>query len=162
MEYSNTLELYIIRSGSTCELNTTTKEGYPVYNWYGGNTNAQDRADAGCQWRFTDVTDIDIKEEPTPIKVVKGTAQEGAAEIVNGRTYTITNRQKNGTCYPLYADNDALTVGVANALAAKSYGNRAKFVAIKKGNNIFAFKNVPLAITSFGKAATKASTTMPD
>lgn len=94
MEYSNTLELYIIRSGSTCELNTTTKEGYPVYNWYGGNTNAQDRADAGCQWRFTDVTDIDIKEEPTPIKVVKGTAQEGAAEIVNGRTYTITNRQK--------------------------------------------------------------------
>lgn len=142
VEYSNTLELYIIRSGSTCELNTTTKEGYPVYNWYGGNTNAQDRADAGCQWRFTDVTDIDIKEEPTPIKVVKGTAQEGAEEIVNGRTYTITNRQKNGTCYPLYADNEALAVGVANALAAKSYGNRAKFVAIKKGNNIFAFKNV--------------------
>ena len=65
VEYSNTLELYIIRSGSTCELNTTTKEGYPVYNWYGGNTNAQDRADAGCQWRFTDGTGIALLLMPS-------------------------------------------------------------------------------------------------
>ncbi len=142
LEYSSTLGLYIIRNSTTCELNATNLTGTPVYNWYSANTNAQDRSDSGCQWLFTDVTDIDIKEEPEPIKVVTGTAQEGASEIIDGHIYTITNHQVSGTCYPLYADNSALQVGAANALAAKSYGSRAKFKAIKKGTDIFAFKNV--------------------
>ncbi len=142
VEYSETLGLFIIRSSTSCELNATNLSGNPVYNWFASGSNAQDRTDAGCQWLFTDVTDVDVKEEPAPINVVKGTVQEGAAEIVDGHVYTITNRQKNGTCYPLYADNSALQVGAANALASKSYSSRAKFMAINKGTNIFAFKNV--------------------
>lgn len=65
IEYSDAAGLYIVRSGTNCELNSTTKAGNPVYNWYGtaGNTN---RADQGCQWRIDDVTDIEIPEAPEP------------------------------------------------------------------------------------------------
>lgn len=142
VEYAETIGLYIIHSSTTCELNATTLSGNPVYNWYGNGQNAQDRADVGCQWLFTDVTNVEVKEEPAPIHVVKGKAQEGAKDIVDGNVYTITNHQKDGTCYPLYTDDNTLTVGEANALAAKSYDSRAKFKAIKKGENIFAFKNL--------------------
>lgn len=142
IEYSDNLGLYILHSSTTCELNATTLSGYPVYNWYTSSKNAQDRTDNGCQWQLTDVTDIAIKEEPTPIKVVRGIAQAGASTIEDGHIYTITNRQKSGVTYPLYVDGNALQVGADNALASKSYGTRAKFVAIKKGTDIFAFKNV--------------------
>ncbi len=142
LEYSSTTGLYIVRSSTTCELNATTISGNPVYNWFSPNSSAQDRSDTGCQWLFTDVTDVEVKAEPDPINVVTGTAQEGAAELVDGHVYTITNHQKSGTCYPFYTDNNALQYGSANALAAKSYGDRAKFTAIKKGTDIFAFKNV--------------------
>lgn len=65
LEYSDAAGLYIVRSGTNCELNSTTKAGNPVYNWYGtaGNTN---RADQGCQWRIDDVTDIEIPDAPAP------------------------------------------------------------------------------------------------
>ncbi len=142
LEYSDNIGLYIIHSSTTCELNATSLSGFPVYNWYTSSKNAQDRTDTGCQWQITDVTNIPAKEEPTPINVVKGKAQAGVATIEDGRIYTITNRQKDGTCYPLYTDNNSLQVGEAMALASKSYGSRAKFVAIKKSDNIFAFKNV--------------------
>lgn len=141
IEYAASVGLYIVRSAETCELNSTTQEGNPIFNWYGDGKKAQNRADAGCQWLFTDVTNVEIEKEPTPIHVVMGTAQEGAADIVEGHIYTITNHQKDGVCYPFYTDNKTLCVGSKNALAAKSYGNRAKFVAEKKGN-AFAFKNV--------------------
>ena len=74
--------------------------------------------------------------------IKKGIAQEGTATIENGRIYTITNRQKDGTCYPFYVDNATLLAGEANSLASKSYGSRAQFEAIEKGTNLFAFKNV--------------------
>lgn len=142
VEYADNLGLYIIHSANTCQLNATTLSSYPVYNWFASGTNAQDRTDTGCQWLLTDVTDVAVKEEPTPIQIVRGKAQAGASVIEDGRIYTITNRQKSGVCYPLYADNATLMIGASNALASKSYGSRAKFVAIKKGDNIFAFKNV--------------------
>lgn len=141
IEYAASVGLYIVRSAETCELNSTTQGGNPIFNWYGDGKKAQNRADAGCQWLFTDVTNVEIEKEPTPIHVVMGTAQEGAADIAEGHIYTITNHQKDGVCYPFYTDNKTLCVGSKNALAAKSYGNRAKFVAEKKGN-AFAFKNV--------------------
>lgn len=142
VEYADNLGLYIIHSANTCQLNATTLSSYPVYNWFTSGTNAQDRTDTGCQWLLTDITDVAVKEEPTPIQIVRGKAQAGASVIEDGRIYTITNRQKSGVCYPLYADNATLMIGASNALASKSYGSRAKFVAIKKGANIYAFKNV--------------------
>lgn len=55
LEYSDAAGLYIIRSGSNCELNSTDKAGNPIYNWYGSaNTN---RSDLGCQWRVEEVVD---------------------------------------------------------------------------------------------------------
>lgn len=142
IDYSEAVGLYILRSGTTSELNSTDKTGNPIYNWFGSGNNAKNRTDQGCQWSITDVTNEQIVNEPEPIVVVRGTAQEGAATLENGKTYTITNRQPNGTCYALYVDNNALQVGQANALAAKSYGRRAKFVAEAKTGGKFAFKNV--------------------
>lgn len=55
LEYSDAAGLYIIRSGSNCQLNSTDKGGNPIYNWYGSaNTN---RADLGCQWRIEEIDD---------------------------------------------------------------------------------------------------------
>lgn len=55
LEYSDAAGLYIIRSGSNCQLNSTDKAGNPIYNWYGSaNTN---RADLGCQWRVEEISD---------------------------------------------------------------------------------------------------------
>lgn len=139
--YSDALGTYIVRSGTTCELNATTLSGYPVYNWYGNNGNTN-RSDAGCQWLLSDVTSVPVVAEPEPIVVVKGTVQEGAATIEDGHVYTITNRQFGGTFYPLYVDNDALQVGEGNALPSKSYGRRAQFVAEAKTGGKYAFKNV--------------------
>ncbi len=137
IQYADAQGLYIISSGTNCQLNSTDKSGNPIFNWYGTFPN---RTDAGCQWKIEDVTDEKLVE---PIVVVTGNAQEGAATIQAGHIYTITNHQQNGTCYPLYADETSktLSVGEANALAAKSYGNRAKFEAIAKGSK-FAFRNV--------------------
>lgn len=140
LEWSDAQGLYIIHSGTTCQLNSTDKSGNPIYNWYGGGTEAKDRADLGCQWQIIDVTDVPVVNEPEPIVVVTGEAQEGAATFVAGNTYTITNHQQNGTCYALYVNEGALQVGEANALAGKSYGRRAKFVAEAKGSK-FAFRN---------------------
>lgn len=140
LEYSDALGLYIIKSGTTCELNTTDKDGLPIYNWH-GNTNATKRDDTGCQWLVEDVTEMPIVSNPDPINVVKGTAQQGAASLVDGHIYTITNHQQNGTCYALYV-TDGLQVGAANALAAKSYGNRAQFRAISKSGGKWAFQSV--------------------
>lgn len=139
--YSDAIGLYIITSGSNCELNSTDKTGNPIFNWYGTFPN---RTDTGCQWLIEDVTSVEVVDEPEIIDVVTGTAQEGAATIVNGHIYTITNRQQSGTCYPLFVDDAtrSLAVGQANTLASKSYGRRAKFEAISKGNGKFAFKNV--------------------
>lgn len=142
VDYSNNLGLYVVKSGETCQLNTTTKANNPVYNWYGNGKKAADRDDLGCQWLIKDVTDTPVVPEPEPIKVVTGTAQQGAATITNGRIYTITNHQLSGVCYPLYVDNNVLQYGTANALASKSYGRRAQFEAISKDNGKFAFKNV--------------------
>lgn len=140
MDYSDALGLYIIKSGTTCELNTTDKAGNPVYNWH-NTSNATNRSDKGCQWLIEDVTDVPVVANPDPINVVKGTAQEGAATLVDGHIYTITNHQQDGTCYPLYV-TDGIKVGQANALAAKSYGNRAQFRAIAKAGGKWAFQSV--------------------
>lgn len=140
LDWCDNQGLYIIHSGTTCQLNSTDKSGNPIFNWYGGGREAQDRADLGCQWQVIDVTDIPVVNEPEPIVVVTGKAQEGTATIEDGRTYTITNHQQSGTCYPLYVNEGSLQVGEANALAAKSYGRRAKFVAEAKGDK-FAFRN---------------------
>lgn len=61
--YCNSAGLYIIQSGNV-QLNQTNKED-AVYNW-SSSGNASDRADAGCQFKIVDVTDIpaDIVEEP--------------------------------------------------------------------------------------------------
>lgn len=141
ISYSDAFGLYIITSGNNCELNSTDKTGNPIYNWYGTFPNT---SDTGCQWAITDVTDEPIVNEPEPIHIVTGQAQEGAATIENGHIYTITNHQQSGVCYALYVDDatKSLAVGQTNALAAKSYGRRAKFEAISKGDNKFAFKNV--------------------
>lgn len=57
LEYSDAAGLYIIRSGSNCQLNSTDKGGNPIYNWYGSaNTN---RSDLGCQWRVEEVQDVE-------------------------------------------------------------------------------------------------------
>lgn len=138
LEYSDALGLYIIKSGTNCELNATTKEGYPIYNWHNTST-ATNRSDTGCQWQVEDVTEDPVIPNPDPINVVKGEVQEGAATLVDGHIYTITNRQQGGF-YPLYV-TDGLQVGEKNALAGKSYGNRAQFRAIKKGDK-WAFQNI--------------------
>ncbi|MBQ0019093.1 MAG: exo-alpha-sialidase [Bacteroidales bacterium] len=140
MDYSDALGLYIIKNGTTCELNSTDKAGNPIYNWH-NTSNATNRSDTGCQWLIEDVTDVPVVPNPDPINVVKGTAQEGAATLVDGHIYTITNHQQDGTCYPLYV-TDGLKVGEANALAAKSYGNRAQFRAIAKAGGKWAFQSV--------------------
>ncbi len=140
MEYSDALGLYIIKSGTTTQLNTTDKQGLPIYNWHDTST-ATNRSDLGCQWLIEDVTDMPIVASPDPINVVTGTAQEGAATLIDGHIYTITNHQQNGTCYPLYVTS-GLQVGAANALAAKSYGNRAQFRAVSKGEGKWAFQSV--------------------
>ncbi len=140
VQYADAIGLYIIGSGTTCQLNSTDKTNNPIFNWYGTFPN---RTDTGCQWQIEDVTDVPVVNEPEPITVVTGQAQEGAATIENGHIYTITNHQQSGVCYPLYVDDTkVLAVGQTNALAAKSYGRRAKFEAISKGDNKFAFKNV--------------------
>lgn len=55
IENSDAAGLYIIRSGSNCQLNSTDKAGNPIYNWYGSvNTN---RTDPGCQWRIEEIDD---------------------------------------------------------------------------------------------------------
>lgn len=140
VDYSNALGLYIIKSGTTCELNSTDKSGNPIYNWH-NTSNATNRGDAGCQWLIEDVTEVPVVANPDPINVVKGTAQEGAATLVDGHIYTITNHQQDGTCYPLYI-TDGLQVGEANSLAVKSYGNRAQFRAIAKAGGKWAFQSV--------------------
>lgn len=140
IQYADAMGLYIISSGTSCQLNSTDKSGNPIFNWYGTFPN---RTDTGCQWQVEDMTDVPALNEPEPIVVVTGQAQEGAAIIEDGHVYTITNHQQSGICYPLYVDDTkVLTVGQANALAAKSYGRRAKFEAIAKGDNRFAFRNV--------------------
>lgn len=139
MEWCEALGLYIIKSGTTCQLNSTDKTGNPIFNWH-NTSDATNRSDKGCQWLIEDVTEDAIVSNPDPINVVTGTAQEGSATLVDGHIYTITNHQKNGSCYPLYVTS-GLQVGEKNALAAKSYGNRAQFRAIKKGNK-WAFQSL--------------------
>ena len=62
LDYSDALGLYIIKSGTTCELNSTDKSGNPIYNWH-GNTGATKRDDAGCQWLVEDVTDMPVPSD---------------------------------------------------------------------------------------------------
>lgn len=63
LEYSDAAGLYIIRSGSNCQLNSTDKGGNPIYNWYGtANTN---RTDPGCQWRVEEIAD-DESDDSNP------------------------------------------------------------------------------------------------
>ena len=140
LDYSDALGLYIIKSGTTSQLNTTDKQGNPIFNWH-NTSNATNRSDTGCQWLVEDVTDMPIVTNPDPINVVTGMAQEGAATLVDGHIYTITNHQQDGSCYPLYVTS-GLQVGAKNALAAKSYGNRAQFRAVSKGGNVWAFQSV--------------------
>lgn len=49
ISHASTVGMYVIHSGTSCQLNQTTLNGNQVYNWYGG-TSAPDREDAGCQF----------------------------------------------------------------------------------------------------------------
>ena len=51
LSYSNTPGLFIVSSG-TLQLNQTTFDGTPIYNWSAGESGA-DRSDTGCQYQIT-------------------------------------------------------------------------------------------------------------
>lgn len=62
LSYSNTPGCFIIRSG-TVQLNQTVADAHDdaIFNWSSGR-DGLDRDDAGCQYRFVEVSDIEVPE----------------------------------------------------------------------------------------------------
>lgn len=132
IEYSDNYGLYIVRGGTNCQLNTTNKDGYPVYNWYGnsGNTN---RSDYGCQWLIEDVTDIDIVPLPdapdpeeftatqTIIPANSSMLRSGSTEVTSGWFSVIKTKANpvitvsGGTVNNISASGDDFILAEGNA-----------------------------------------------
>ena len=118
---------FIIVSGETEWNQTKSTQSYKVYNWgYGSKTTGEyNYDDGGCQY------EILINEELT----VEDYTYVG---VEPGKTYTITNIQKNSSQFPLYVDgSNNLCIGNSG----QDYGTSSQFL-VEGHKGKVAFKNV--------------------
>ncbi|MCQ2266746.1 MAG: hypothetical protein MJZ40_03450, partial [Bacteroidaceae bacterium] len=118
--------LFIILSGDVEWNQTNSAQNFKVYNW-GSGTNTED---TGCQYQFSLIEDISTLPEE----------EYQYAGVEAGKTYYITNVQKNGNKRALYVEGDALTLGSVDTPAAE-YGTKAQF-KVEGHKEQVAFKNV--------------------
>lgn len=103
---ANVAGVFIIASG-TVELNQTTKDGKPIYNWSAGK-DGKDKADYGCQFAIVDAPEVveepeafkkgDITISTTTGKLTRGSTVVDASTYGNNWTSTRTNPQVVLSC----------------------------------------------------------------
>lgn len=115
---------YFILSNGEVQLHQST--GANVLNWGGGSK----MDDAGCLYSIQLVEGL-----PNP-----GDVTYDYIGVTPGKTYTLTNVQRDGTTRALYVDGGQLLIGKAGQSAA-SYGDKAAF-KVEGHEGQVAFQNV--------------------
>lgn len=115
---------YFILSNGDVQLHQST--GANVLNWGGGSK----MDDAGCLYSIQLIEGLPNPDEVTYDYI----------GVTPGKTYTLTNVQRDGTTRALYVDGGQLLIGKAGQ-SAESYGDKAAF-KVEGHEGQVAFQNV--------------------